>query len=129
MSKADLHRLVDELPEDRAEAARQILEFLRGEKPDELTEALLESPRDPLLHTLVAAPEDDEPESPEEAEAVQEAREDLAAGRVMSHGRSGSDCWGCLDLGNRVDGARRGRPGAARCDRPKPCCGRRGAAG
>jgi len=85
MSKADLHRLVDELPEDRAEAAQRILECLRGEKHDELTQALLESPDDSLLHTLAAAPEDDEAETPEEAQAVREAREDLAAGRVLSH--------------------------------------------
>jgi prevent-host-death family protein len=40
---------------------------------------------DPVLKALMDAPVDDEPETPEEAAAVQEAREDLAAGRVVSH--------------------------------------------
>ncbi|MBM3465724.1 MAG: hypothetical protein FJX76_26835 [Armatimonadetes bacterium] len=78
--RADLHRLVDELPEDSTAAAARILECLRDEKRDELSQALRESPDDSFLRALAAAPEDDEPETPEEAAAVQEAIEELDRG-------------------------------------------------
>lgn len=40
--------------------------------------------RDPLAHRLDAAPLDDEPLTDEDCEAMREAREDFAAGRVVS---------------------------------------------
>jgi predicted transcriptional regulator len=40
---------------------------------------------DPVLNALLNAPEDDEPVTQEEEEAVQRAREDIAAGRVYTH--------------------------------------------
>jgi hypothetical protein len=65
--KDDLHHLVDELDED---AAREALAY---------------------LHTLGLpaflrnAPLDDEPETDEERAAVQEARDELARGEIVSH--------------------------------------------
>ena len=69
--KDDLHRLVDELPQDELLTAKRYLEYLRNMS-------------DPLLKTLMEAPMDDEPETAEEKAAVAEAYEDLAAGRVVT---------------------------------------------
>ena len=65
-----LHKLVDRLPESEWEAVRRVLE-----------ERL--SKHDPVLRAFLNAPEDDEPESEEERAAVEEAYEDLKAGRVF----------------------------------------------
>jgi hypothetical protein len=83
MTKADLHRLIDELPATREEAAYRVLKCLWDEKRTELSEALLENPEDPLLLALAEAPEDDEPETPEEAEAVRLAKEESARGESV----------------------------------------------
>lgn len=40
--------------------------------------------RDPLARRLDAAPLDDEPLTPDDLEAMREAREDFAVGRVVS---------------------------------------------
>jgi len=66
MTRSDLHRLVDAVPDDTLDAAGRVLEPLA----------------DPFLLALADAPVDDEPESEEERLAVLEAREDVAAGRV-----------------------------------------------
>jgi len=84
VNRADLHRLVDELPEAHTDAAARILQCLRDEKRDELSQALLEDPNDPFLRALAAAPEDDEPETEEEREAVREGLEASARGEVYS---------------------------------------------
>ncbi len=68
----DLHRLVDELPESAVPEAAKRLEGLS----DELAG---------LPAVLRDAPEDDEPETPEEREAVRQALEDIHAGRVVSN--------------------------------------------
>lgn len=65
-TKHELHRLIDVLPEDGLDDARQALEQLV----------------DPFMLALVAAPFDDEPETEEERAAVAEAYEDVAHGRV-----------------------------------------------
>ena len=72
-AKEDLHELVEALPENEVLAARRYLEFLseRGE--------------DPVRRALDNAPEDDEPETAEEAAAVDEARAAIARGEVVSH--------------------------------------------
>ena len=67
-----LHRLVDNLPESQLESAERFLQYLRL------------SATDPVLHALLTAPEDDEPESDEEREAVAEAREDVKKGKLHS---------------------------------------------
>jgi hypothetical protein len=70
-TRETLHKMVDLLPESEWEAARRVLE-----------EGLAK--HDPVLRAFLNAPEDDEPESEEERAAVEEAYEDLKAGRVVS---------------------------------------------
>jgi len=70
--KEQLHRFVNELPDSELRAAERFLEYLRNVGSD------------PLFRKLMTAPLDDEPETPEEAEAVQEAREALARGEVLT---------------------------------------------
>ena len=69
--KDDLHRLVDELPEEELHGAKRYLEYLRNMG-------------DPVLRALREAPMDDEPETPKERAAVLEAYKDLAEGKVVS---------------------------------------------
>jgi hypothetical protein len=65
--KDDLHHLVDELDEAAAREALVLLQDLR------------------LPRVLRDAPVDDERETDEERQLVEEARQDLAAGHVVSH--------------------------------------------
>jgi hypothetical protein len=58
MTRADLHRLVDELPEASIEP----------------TAVVLKRARDPLWATLQATPADDEPMTDEDIAAVEEGR-------------------------------------------------------
>lgn len=85
MTKADLYRLVDKLPESTQETAYRVLKCICDESHGELAAALAEVPEDPLLRALAGAPEDDELETPEEVEALREAEEDIRSGRVVSH--------------------------------------------
>jgi hypothetical protein len=64
MTRADLHRLVDELPDESVDAAV----------------VLLTRAKDPVLATLQAAPYDDEAETEEERSAVAEAHTDRERG-------------------------------------------------
>jgi hypothetical protein len=66
MTRSDLHRLVDAVPDEMLEQARLALAPLA----------------DPFLLTLASAPIDDEPETDAERAAIGEARDDLVAGRV-----------------------------------------------
>jgi len=68
----NLHRLVDTLPESELERAERVLEALRQ---------VADTPYRPLED----APLDNEPETPEEGAAVEEAHSDVAAGRVITH--------------------------------------------
>jgi hypothetical protein len=71
MSRKDgLHRLVDTLPESCVDEAERLLQALQ--------------PADPVLRSVLLAPLDDEPETPEEAAAVQEGRDAIARGEVSS---------------------------------------------
>lgn len=63
-----LYRLVDSIPMDQLDDARQRLEPLA----------------DPVLAALANAPYDDEPETDEERAAVAEARADLNAGNFVT---------------------------------------------
>jgi len=67
-----LHRLVDELPESEMHVALRFLEDLRN----------LES--DPLMRALMLAPEDDEPDFPEDRKASDEGWEQYLQGDVRS---------------------------------------------
>ena len=70
-AKERLHKLVDRIPDGEVHTAERFLEYLA-------------SVDDPVLRSLMNAPEDDEPVTPEEEEAVREALEDVAAGRMHS---------------------------------------------
>lgn len=63
-----LHRIVDELPEPDAEQILRAFEHWRA---------------DPVSRALAAAPADDEPETPEERAAVEEAHEEVRRGDVV----------------------------------------------
>lgn len=67
-TKEALHHLVDAIPDDGLEAARQALEPLA----------------DPFLLALATAPIDDEPETEEERAAVAEAYEAIERGEVFT---------------------------------------------
>lgn len=70
MSTRDsLHRLIDELPESELGTAERFLHYLHATT-------------DPVLRALLEAPLDDEPETDDERQAVQEAREELVRGEV-----------------------------------------------
>ena len=63
-TRADLHAMIDELPEGRLEDVR----------------AAVEAAISPVEEALASAPDDDEPESAAERAAVEEARDSLARG-------------------------------------------------
>jgi hypothetical protein len=69
--KEILHQLIEELPESEFVAAARFLTYLRDMA-------------DPVHRALSTAPWDDEPETEEERQAVQEAREELARGETIS---------------------------------------------
>jgi hypothetical protein len=66
-----LHRLIDGLPESELAVAERFLNYLRATT-------------DPVLRTLLEAPLDDEPETDDERQAIQAAREELARGEVRT---------------------------------------------
>ena len=72
-AREKLHKLIDELAESELAEAERALEELRKRGPSSLPRVLAE------------APCDDEPEREQERAAVQKARENVAAGRVVSH--------------------------------------------
>jgi hypothetical protein len=67
-TRAALHQLLDSLPEEYLEFAEQRLAALRD---------------DPLLRFLMAAPEDDEPLTDEDLEALAEARAEHERGETI----------------------------------------------
>jgi hypothetical protein len=71
-TREQLHTLIDGLPECDLGSVQLLIEW-RNRLRDDRT-ALL----------VATAPEDDEPESPEEAAAVAEAREAISRGEVYS---------------------------------------------
>jgi hypothetical protein len=69
-TREKLHQIVDKLPEEELDAALQAIEARTD---------------DPMIRRLDDAPLEDEEISPEEDAAVQEARDELAAGtRLIS---------------------------------------------
>lgn len=67
VTRNQVHHLVDQITEDDLPAAARYLEYLRDTG-------------DPFLRALANAPIDDEPETPEEAAAVAEAKAVIARG-------------------------------------------------
>ena len=72
-ARAQLHRLVDALPDHVLDAAGRALAGLS-------TPSLA----DPVTSALARAPLDDEPVTPSDAEAIAEGERDVADGRVVS---------------------------------------------
>ena len=72
ITRDDLHKLVDHLPECEWEVSYWVL--LAHLKQ-----------HDPMLWRLMTAPEDDEEETEEERLAIEEAMADVRAGRLISH--------------------------------------------
>lgn len=70
--RGTLHRLVDALPEEDLTIAGRLL-------------AGLTATADAVERALLFAPADDEPETPEERAAVEEALRDLREGRTVPH--------------------------------------------
>ena len=70
-SRDSLHRLVDDLPETEITRAERLLEVLK-------------ETAEPLLYSLENTPEDDEPETAEEATAVAEAWRDHREGKRLT---------------------------------------------
>jgi CHAD domain-containing protein len=69
-AKDRLHELVDALPESRVEAANRLLECLVSKECD------------PVMLAFLNAPEDDEPLTEEDLQAIEEAEEDIRQGRT-----------------------------------------------
>ena len=65
-----LHRLVDDLPPQRRDAAARVLEGLRDDRID------------PVLAALLAAPDDDERLSPDEDAGARAALREYQAGQA-----------------------------------------------
>lgn len=70
VSREDLHRPVDALPENELLGVLRFLEFVRSRTPD------------PFLLALAAAPIDDEPLTDEDLKDIEEADQDIARGDV-----------------------------------------------
>ena len=71
ITREELRHLVDELPESELDTARRFLRYLRDTV-------------DPLVRTLLEAPEDDEPTTPEEDESAREAWQEYLRGEAIS---------------------------------------------
>jgi predicted transcriptional regulator len=67
--KERLYRLIERIPDEDVHGVERYLEYVA-------------SSRDPVMYTLMDAPEEDEPISAEEEAEVQEGLADIAAGRV-----------------------------------------------
>ena len=69
LTRDELHRLIDAIPDSKLAVAATALEPLV----------------DPVMRALLTAPIDDEPESEEERAAVAEAKAELARGEFLTH--------------------------------------------
>jgi hypothetical protein len=70
MSRDALHDLVDRIPEEELPAAKRFLEYLAVS---------------PAYRAALSAALDDEPVTEADATAIARAREDIRAGKVISH--------------------------------------------
>jgi hypothetical protein len=70
MTREALHELVDRIPEVDIVAAQRLLEHLA---------------RSASFRAAMSAPQDDEPVTAGDADALARAREDLQTGRLVSH--------------------------------------------
>lgn len=72
-TRDELYQMIDNLSESDLPVALSLLQGLRRGEGD------------PLLRALLLAPLDDEEETEEERAAVEEGKEDIRQGRVVSH--------------------------------------------
>jgi predicted transcriptional regulator len=72
VTKQDLHRLIDEIPEYEHNAVADYLKRLR------------DLAHDADYQTIMSAPLDDEPLTPEDLAAIEEGESDIREGRVVS---------------------------------------------
>jgi hypothetical protein len=70
MSRDTLHHLIDRIPEEELPTAKKFLEYLAVS---------------PAYRAAFSAPPDDEPVSDEDAAAIARAKDEVQAGRVVSH--------------------------------------------
>jgi hypothetical protein len=70
MSRNTLHDLIDRISEDELPAARRYLEYLATS---------------PAYRAALASPPDDEPVTDADAAAIARARDEVRAGKVVSH--------------------------------------------
>jgi predicted transcriptional regulator len=70
--REELHGLVDEIADQDLTVAKRFLAYLRNT-------------RDPFMQKLVETPYDDEPLTEEDIADLDEAWEDVAAGRLVPH--------------------------------------------
>jgi len=70
MNRETLHDLIDRIPDGELSAAQRFLEYLAS---------------NPAYRAALAAPTDDEPVTSNDAKAIVKAREDVRAGRIVSH--------------------------------------------
>ncbi|MBM3934319.1 MAG: hypothetical protein FJ319_08470 [SAR202 cluster bacterium] len=70
-TRDDAHKILDQIPESEVHTAVRFLEYLRNSG-------------EPVLASLLNAPEDDEPETFEERKAVEEGKKDFGAGRTYT---------------------------------------------
>ena len=70
MSRDTLHDLVDRIPEEELPVAQRFLEYLAVS---------------PAYRAALSAAPDDEPVTEADATAIARAREDIRAGKVISH--------------------------------------------
>lgn len=72
LSREELYRLIDTLPEEELLGVLRFLEFVRSRTPD------------PFLLALAAAPIDDEPVTEADLQAIAEADQDIAK-EILRH--------------------------------------------
>ena len=72
-TKAQIHQLIDDLPESELETVKRVLEGLSARSLSNRAAAV-----------LAHAPVDDEPVTAEEAAAIEEGERDLKSGRVVT---------------------------------------------
>jgi hypothetical protein len=70
MSRHNLHDLVDKIPEEGLSAAQRVLEYLAVS---------------PAYRAAWSAPLGDEPVTADDAAAIARAREEIRAGKVVTH--------------------------------------------
>lgn len=70
MTREALHELIDRIPETEIVAAQRFLEYLA-------TSA--------AFRAALSSPQDDEPVTREDAEAIAHAHSDVRAGKIVSH--------------------------------------------